>query len=441
MEADMKNILFAAFFYATGIWGGCVYGQQVQLLEIDSTAETPATVEDNGRIPQVILPDSKSTGTAKTTLPVKKTSAKAAKKPVVAAVKNTSKANTAAVVGVSTSAARAAAVKPAKAPVAARIKPVAVVEFATKFEMQLSTRSAGQPAKPAAIVKPAAVPAAAAAVKPVPVKTPGAAAAPALAAVKPAVVAGAAENGGFAVDKMHKVSGGDTLWGLSGKYYSDPYKWGKIYNANLNTVENPDRIYPREELIIPGITEEVSPVRKAPVAISGSDTVTEGDLSVTEVKPAAVPAAARKKASARSVVMSDDLDSFARNDLSAEMPKDQKEWSVFTKVVPDDWEADGVVTAREHTSSDSVDEGLSFSGETVVIKRSGSVQVREGDYFTIYLTGAAAFDKRGKNIGRELQPAGTAEVVSVKGRVVKARIVDASTTIRKGMVVKINVRS
>jgi len=266
-------------------------------------------------------------------------------------------------------------------------------------------------------------------------------AAPALAAVKPAVVAGAAENGGFAVDKMHKVSGGDTLWGLSGKYYSDPYKWGKIYNANLNTVENPDRIYPREELIIPGITEEVSPVRKAPVAISGSDTVTEGDLSVTEVKPAAVPAAARKKASARSVVMSDDLDSFARNDLSAEMPKDQKEWSVFTKVVPDDWEADGVVTAREHTSSDSVDEGLSFSGETVVIKRSGSVQVREGDYFTIYLTGAAAFDKRGKNIGRELQPAGTAEVVSVKGRVVKARIVDASTTIRKGMVVKINVRS
>ncbi|MCX5793557.1 MAG: LysM peptidoglycan-binding domain-containing protein [Elusimicrobia bacterium] len=277
-------------------------------------------------------------------------------------------------------------------------------------------------------VKPGAAPVKHAAPKPVP-------AAPAAAAPAPAAV-----KGGFSVEKKHTVSGGETLWALSGKYYGDPYIWGKIYNANLQTVGNPDRIYPGEELLIPGITEKVAPAR-SPHVISGADTVREGELSVTDVEQQDKPAAAAQRRPSAAAI-SEELNSFADDELSSEMPEDQKEWSGALKVVPDNWTGDGFVTAKEKTGADSVDEGFSFNGETVVIQLSGqaAAAVKKGDRFSIYLRGSAAFDKKGNKLGRELQPAGTAEVLSADGRTVKARITDASSSIRKGMVVKLDGR-
>ncbi len=294
------------------------------------------------------------------------------------------------------------------------------------------TAAAPSPARPAApaakpAVKPAAAPLKHAAPKPAP-------AAPAAAAPDPAV------KNGFSVEKKHTVSGGETLWALSGRYYGDPYVWGRIYNANLQTVGNPDRIYPGEELRIPGITEKVAPARSAQV-ISGADTVREGELSVTDVEQRDEPAAAAQRRPA-AAALSEELGSFADDGLSSEMPEDQKEWSGALKVVPENWTGDGFVAAKEKTGADSVDEGFSFNGETVVIQLSGqvAVPVKKGDRLTIYLRGSSAFDRKGKKLGRELQPAGTAEVLSADGRRVKARIAGASSSIRKGMVVKLDGR-
>ncbi|HXV81269.1 MAG TPA: ABC transporter substrate-binding protein, partial [Candidatus Binatia bacterium] len=49
----------------------------------------------------------------------------------------------------------------------------------------------------------------------------------------------------------YTVKAGDTLSKLSERFYNSPYKWGKIYEANRETVKNPHYIYIGQKLMIP----------------------------------------------------------------------------------------------------------------------------------------------------------------------------------------------
>ena len=51
--------------------------------------------------------------------------------------------------------------------------------------------------------------------------------------------------------KTHKVVKGDTLWGLSKKYYGNGSQYMKIYNANTNILKNPNIIQIGQVLTIP----------------------------------------------------------------------------------------------------------------------------------------------------------------------------------------------
>jgi len=51
--------------------------------------------------------------------------------------------------------------------------------------------------------------------------------------------------------KTHKVVKGDTLWGLSKKYYGDGSKYMKIFNSNTGVLKNPNLIYVGQVLTIP----------------------------------------------------------------------------------------------------------------------------------------------------------------------------------------------
>ncbi len=48
----------------------------------------------------------------------------------------------------------------------------------------------------------------------------------------------------------HTVEEGDTLSKLAQKYYNNSTMWKTIYRANINTISNPDIIYPGQNLRI-----------------------------------------------------------------------------------------------------------------------------------------------------------------------------------------------
>ena len=61
--------------------------------------------------------------------------------------------------------------------------------------------------------------------------------------MKPALIKG---------NKIYLVQKGDSLWKISAKeeIYQDPLKWPIIYNSNRDIIDDPDLIYPDQQLII-----------------------------------------------------------------------------------------------------------------------------------------------------------------------------------------------
>ena len=61
----------------------------------------------------------------------------------------------------------------------------------------------------------------------------------------------------------HEVVKDDTLWDLAQRYYSNPFEWRVIWDANRDVVDDPNWIYPAEVLVIPGLPGEASAAPRA----------------------------------------------------------------------------------------------------------------------------------------------------------------------------------
>ncbi|WP_460831769.1 LysM peptidoglycan-binding domain-containing protein, partial [Lysobacter humi (ex Lee et al. 2017)] len=67
----------------------------------------------------------------------------------------------------------------------------------------------------------------------------------------PASQAQAAAPTPTATQRTHTVSQGDTLSEIAQQVYGRASAWTLIYEANRDKLDNPDRIYPGQVLVIP----------------------------------------------------------------------------------------------------------------------------------------------------------------------------------------------
>jgi hypothetical protein len=85
----------------------------------------------------------------------------------------------------------------------------------------------------------------------------------------------------------HTVVDEDTLWDLAIRYYQNPFEWRVIYEANRDSIADPNLIFPNEVFVIPGLPGQTQTVAVAPVA--PPQPVDQPPAAVPQPAPADVP--------------------------------------------------------------------------------------------------------------------------------------------------------
>jgi len=65
----------------------------------------------------------------------------------------------------------------------------------------------------------------------------------------PAAAESASDDG----ERTYTVVSGDTLWRIAERQYGNGSHYMKIFEANTDVLEHPDRIYPGQKLRIPNL--------------------------------------------------------------------------------------------------------------------------------------------------------------------------------------------
>ena len=104
-----------------------------------------------------------------------------------------------------------------------------------------------------------------------------------------AIPAGAATTADLAVDAPDRyvVVRGDTLWAISKRFLSNPWKWPELWNMNREQIRNPHWIYPGDVLVLDRSAEQLR------LKLVSADTVkVSPQIRATERPAEAIPAIA-----------------------------------------------------------------------------------------------------------------------------------------------------
>ncbi|MDZ7780331.1 MAG: LysM peptidoglycan-binding domain-containing protein [Gemmatimonadota bacterium] len=83
----------------------------------------------------------------------------------------------------------------------------------------------------------------------------------------------------------HTVVDDDTLWDLAQQYYSDPWEWRVIWEANRSEIDDPNLIYPDQVFTIPGL-----PADDRTTTVETDPTPGGGEPKPAEPEPRTEPA-------------------------------------------------------------------------------------------------------------------------------------------------------
>jgi hypothetical protein len=83
----------------------------------------------------------------------------------------------------------------------------------------------------------------------------------------------------------HTVVDDDTLWDLAQRYYQNPYEWRVIFEANRDSIADPNLIYPNEIFVIPGLPGSATAATTTGPTTNATTTVALPEVEPEDIEP------------------------------------------------------------------------------------------------------------------------------------------------------------
>lgn len=211
--------------------------------------------------------------------------------------------------------------------------------------------------------------------------------------------------------KVHIVKEKDTLWDISKKYLGNPFKWDEVWNKN-KFITNPHRIYPGDNIVIPGAFDETEVEKEVGVTAEPQTPIQAVEEKIDEDRIPVLPVVALQP---------------------PPPPPPQKIPLTTVKVLA----SAGYIIQKESEKGiifDSPETRTIFGiGDTIYINVGGKEGVKAGDKFTIYKPlRSVTHPITDKNMGILIEILGELEVKEVREDSSTANIIESFTTIEIG---------